>query len=78
MNPYTKAAQFLIRLVGFGFLIVSIVLLSGNLVLMLADRPTDTSGALALEAMPFLIGAVVLWKSTTLARSLTRDLGEDE
>ncbi len=78
MNPYTKAAQFVIRLVGVGFAIVSLALLSGNAVLMLASRPTDAPGALVLEGIPFLIGAVVLWKSTALAKALTRDLGEDE
>jgi hypothetical protein len=77
MNPYTRAAQFVIRLVGFGFVIVSVILLSSDLLLALSGRATGRPATLVLEAIPFLVGSAIIWKSTAMAARLTRDLDDE-
>lgn len=78
MNPYTKAAQFVIRMIGLGGIIISAILLIGNLMLHLSNRPTEPRATLFLEAVPFLVGVVVLCYSTHLARRFTRDLSDED
>lgn len=76
MNPYTKAAQLLIRLIGLGFLIVGATLLGGNLMLHFSGRPVD--GHLTGEIVLLLIGLFILIISTRLAKWITRSLDDDE
>gem|GEM_PF-985160 len=76
MNPYTKAAQFLIRLIGLGFLIIGAILLAGNLMLQFSDRPVD--GHFTGEIVLLLIGLFILITSTRFAKWITRNLDDDE
>ena len=77
MNPYTKAALFVIRLVGAGFLFVGLALLAGDLFVILAQHEPGRRAMLALECVLLIAGVVVLWNSSALAKRLTRDF-EDE
>lgn len=77
MNPYTKAAQFVIRLAGFGVVAVSVILLLGNVVLILSDRPPERALVVTLESFCFAFGCVILWKSTSLAERLTGELDDN-
>ena len=76
MNPYYKAALFLIRLIAAGFAIFGITLLCSDLFLMLSHKPVSGPGTLALKALPILIGLVLFLKSYALAKHLTKDFEE--
>jgi hypothetical protein len=76
MNPYFRAALFLIRLIAAGFCIFSITLLCSDVFLMLSHRPISGSARLALKSLPLLIGFVLFLKSYALAKHLTRDFDE--
>ncbi len=73
MNPYFKAALFLIRLIAAGFVIFGFTLLCSDLFLMLSHKPVSGPGTLALKALPILIGLVLFLKSYALAKHLTKD-----
>lgn len=74
MSPYTKVAQAAIRLVAFGLALTSAFLYADDLFLLLSNKPPHRRGALALKAVPLLLGAVLLVKSKALARHFTKDL----
>lgn len=76
VNPYFKAALFLIRLVAAGFAIFGITLLCVDVVSMLSHKPISGPGTLALKLVPLLIGLVLFLKSYSLAKRLTRDFEE--
>jgi len=76
MNPYFKAALFLIRLIAAGFAIFGITLLCGDVFLMLSHKPVSSTGTLALKALPIVIGLVLFLKSYALAKHLTKDFEE--
>jgi hypothetical protein len=76
MNPYFKAALFVIRLIAAGFVIFGGTLLSSDLFLMLSHKPVSPAGTLALKAVPILIGFVLFLKSYSLAKNLTKDFEE--
>ncbi len=76
MNPYFKAALFLIRLIAAGFAIFGITLLCGDLFLLLSHKPISGRGTLALKVLPLLIGLLLFVKSYALAKHLTRDFDE--
>ena len=71
VNPYTKAATFVLRLAGVGMVLISFVLLAGNLMMHLTQHKVDAPALLILESLPLPLGIVVLWKSTAMARRLT-------
>jgi hypothetical protein len=76
MNPYFKAALFLIRLVAAGFCILSLALYSSDVFLMLSHRPISGRASLALKLLPLLIGLALFVKSYALAKRLTKDFDE--
>jgi hypothetical protein len=76
MNPYFKAALFLIRLVAAGFAVVGITLLCSDVVLLLSHKPVSSGGSLALKGLPILIGLVLFVKSYALAKRLTKEFEE--
>jgi hypothetical protein len=76
MNPYFRAALFLIRLIAAGFAIFGITLLCGDVFLLLSHKPISGPGTLALKLLPLLIGLVLFLKSYSLAKRLTRDFEE--
>lgn len=74
MNPYTKAALFLIRLIAFGCILCSLLLLASYAFYLNADKkPDDGMFSLALKTLPLLIGFVLLLKSSAIAKKLTED-----
>lgn len=76
MNPYLRAALFVIRLAAAGFVIFGITLLCSDLFLMLSHKPVSKPLTLALKALPILIGLVLFLKSYALAKHLTKDFEE--
>jgi hypothetical protein len=74
VNPYTRAAQSIIRLLAFGLVIFSFCLYASDVFLSLSHRPVSRPASLALKGLPFLAGLVLFWKSSGLALYLTRDL----
>jgi hypothetical protein len=76
MNPYFKAALFLIRFIAAGFLIFGITLLCSDIFLMLSHKPVSRPAILALKSLPLLIGLVLFLKSYALAKNLTKDFEE--
>ena len=77
MNPYVKAALFLVRLTGFGLVIVALFLMSGNLALIVSRQPVQKPLGLALEALVLLAGFVLLWKSADIARRMVGGLDDE-
>jgi len=63
-----------IRLVAAGFMVLSLGLYCPDLFLLLTHHSPHHAGILALKAVPFVIGAVIYWKSEGLANWLTKDL----
>jgi hypothetical protein len=76
MNPYFKAALFLIRLIAAGFAIFGGTLLSSDVFLLLSHKPISGPATLALKCLPLLIGLVLFVKSYALAKNLTKDFEE--
>jgi hypothetical protein len=76
MNPYFKAALFLIRLIAAGFCIFSLTMLSSDVFLLLSNKPISGPPTLALKSLPLLIGLVLFLKSYALAKHLTKDFEE--
>ena len=76
MNPYFKAALFLIRLIAAGFAIFGITLLCSDVFLLLSHKPISGPGTIALKLLPLLVGLVLFLKSYALAKRLTRDFEE--
>jgi hypothetical protein len=74
VSPYTKAALFVIRLIAFGLIMLSLCLYSTDLYLLLAHRPPRPGAVLAVKGLPFVAGLMVYWKSHGMARQLTKDL----
>ena len=77
MNPYTKAALFLLRMIAFGFVLVSVLQL-GSLVFYFAGpkKPVIDWVSVGLRSIPLLIGLVLLIKSYAIARKLTEHFDE--
>jgi len=77
MNPYTKAALFLIRLVAFGFILFSLLQLSTYLFYFFGEKkPAGSALSILLKTLPLVIGLVLLLKSYKIARKLTEDFDE--
>ena len=75
MNPYRRAALFLIRLIAGGFLCIGVFYLFPDAVLLRAHRKV---GALPVtgHCLIFIAGMILLLKSDSLARKLTEDFDE--
>lgn len=76
LNPYAKAARFVLRLVGFGLMLISFTLLATDLFLLLAERKTGGPWSWVIKSLPFVAGLVIFWISGSLARRLTRQFDE--
>jgi len=74
MNPYAKAALFVLRLAACGLIILGCGFLGTDLFLYLKDRPFSPPAILALKAAPVLAGAVLFGKAKGIAIRLTKDL----
>jgi hypothetical protein len=74
LNPYAKAALFVIRLAACGLIVLGFGLCAGDLFLWLARRPFSGPGLLALKASPVPAGAALYWKAKAIAIRLTKDL----
>jgi hypothetical protein len=81
VNPYTRVAQAVIRLIAFALVVISFLLYISDHVsqyefagLSLPPQPPPRRGRLAWQAIPFLIGLILFWKSRALADRLTKDL----
>lgn len=76
MNPYTKAAIFVIRLVAFAFVLFGALPLGAN---YFTRGQTTQSGSMIwifLEIFSLLLGFVLLFKSRDIAKKLTEDFDE--
>ena len=76
MNPYTKAALFIIRLVAFAFILFGILPLGAD---YFARRQGEAGAGtlwLFLEIFSLLLGFVLLFKSREIAKKLTEDFEE--
>lgn len=77
MNPYTRAALFLIRLIAFGFILTGALLLGAYFFSLKAGKhPEGGIISLSLKTLPLLVGLVLLFKSYAIARKLTEDFDE--
>ncbi len=76
MNPYTKAASFVIRLIAFGFILFGALPLGANYFAHRQHKPSAGIFWIALEILSLLLGLVLLFKSGALAKKLTEDLEE--
>jgi hypothetical protein len=75
MSPYAKAVLSALRLLALGCMLASLTLYANDVYLNLTHRPpADAGWVLALKGVPFLAGAVLLWKSRGLAERFTKDL----
>ncbi len=79
MNPYCRAALFLIRLGAIGLVLTGFMLLSGDVVNWMARSPVATRAwVVPLEFLVMIIGAVLLWRSRKLAHRFTAQFDEVE
>jgi hypothetical protein len=77
MNPYTKAALFLIRMIAFGCILCSLLLLASYVFYLRAEKkPDDGVISLILKTLPLLVGFVLLCKSGAIAKKLTEQFDE--
>ena len=79
MNPYARAAQFLVRLAGSGFVAISAILLLCNIAAVsVIEHPPEGPLAIGLEVLCLAAGCAILWKSKAIARRLAGDLWDDD
>jgi hypothetical protein len=74
LNPYAKAALFVLRLAACGLIILGGGLCAPDVYLYLSHRPAARPAALALKAVPALAGAALYARSKAVALRLTKDL----
>lgn len=75
MNPYRKAASFVLRLVAFAFILFGILPLGADYLVSRQTKPNITLW-LFLEILSVLLGIVLLIKSGAIAKKLTEDFEE--
>ncbi len=77
MSPYRKAALLLVRLTSFGLMLVGGLQLGAHLLLVRAGKtPPDSNLMIAFKSLPLLIGLILLFKGSAIARKLTEDFEE--
>ena len=76
MNPYTKAALFIIRLAAFAFILFGALPLGADYFARRQGKPSAGTIWLFLEIFSVLLGFVLLFKSGAIARKLTEDFDE--
>ena len=76
MNPYTKAATFVIRLVAFAFVLFGALPLGADYFARRRGQPSAGTIWLFLEIFSLLLGFVLLFKSGEIAKKLTEDFEE--
>jgi len=77
MNPYTKAALFVIRMIAFGCILCSLLLLASYVFYLKTEKRPDVGTlSIILKSLPLLFGFVLLFKSSAIAKKLTEDFDE--
>ena len=76
MNPYTKAALFIIRLIAFAFVLFGALPLGADYFARRQNKPAAGLIWLFLEIFSLLLGFVLLFKSREIAKKLTEDFEE--
>lgn len=78
MNPYRRAALFLIRLIATGFILFTLLQAAAYLAVFLktGKKPEFTALSIFWQSLSLLIGVVLLGKSNTIAKRLTQDFDE--
>ena len=76
MNPYTKAALFITRLVAFGFILFGALPLGADYFARRQNKPSGGTIWLFLEIVSLLLGLVLLFKSDAIAKKLTEEFDE--
>lgn len=76
MNPYPRAAAFVLRLVAFGLILFGALPLGMNYFAARQQKPTSGVLWMALEILSLLAGIVLLFTSGAVAKKLTEDLEE--
>jgi len=78
MNPYTRAALFLIRLIATGFILFTVLPVAAYLAVFLKSGKKPELSALSIfwQSLSLLIGLALLFKSNAIAKKLTEDFEE--
>jgi hypothetical protein len=76
MNPYTKAATFVIRMVAFAFVLFGALPLGADYFARRQGKPGAGTIWLFLEIFSLLLGFALLFKSREIAKKLTEDFEE--
>ena len=76
MNPYTKAALFIIRMVAFAFVLFGALPLGADYFARRQHKPAAGTLWLFLEIFSLLLGVVLLIKSREIAKKLTENFDE--
>ena len=76
MNPYAKAALFIIRLVAFAFVLFGALPLGADYLARRQNKPNAGTVWLFLEIFSLLLGFILLFKSREIAKKLTEDFEE--
>jgi uncharacterized membrane protein HdeD (DUF308 family) len=73
MNPYTRAALFLIRLIAFAFILFGALELGAEYFAHRQHKAAGNAFWLFAEVFSLLLGLVLLFKSGEIAKKLTED-----
>ncbi len=76
MNPYRKAASFVIRMIAFGFILFGGLQLGAEFFARHQHKATTGNFWIAMEILALLLGFILLFKSGALAKKLTEDFEE--
>jgi hypothetical protein len=77
MSPYRKTALLLIRLIAFGCMLLSVLLIGANFVLVrTGSQSADGVPMLVVKSLPFVLGFILMLKGSAIARRLTEDFDE--
>ena len=76
MNPYNKAAVFVIRLIASGFMLFGLINVAFYLLQTYLDKTDAQLARFILPGLFVLIGLTILIKSSAIATRLTQDFDE--
>ena len=76
MNPYRKAATFVIRMAALGLIIVPLIALGLDFFAAKTKHAPPTKLSVILKSASVFTGFVLFFGSSIIARKLTQDLDE--
>ena len=76
MNPYTKAVRFIVRMIAFAFILFGALPLGADYLARGRNNPGSGKLWVLLEVLSLVLGLILLFTSSAIAKKLTEDFEE--